>query len=72
MYDYVIRAERTHAYLYGVKETVPFYCSEGDLKTPIVKESLVIQSKTNGSILTKSLLIPIFPKIVNIGIILPI
>ena len=41
-------------------------------KLLFVKESLVIQSKTNGSILTKSLLIPISPKIVNIGIILPI
>jgi len=35
VYDYIIRAERSHAYLYGVKETVPFYCSEGDLKNPI-------------------------------------
>jgi hypothetical protein len=35
VYDNIIRRERNEAYLFFVQDTVPFHCSEGELKEPI-------------------------------------
>lgn len=40
IYDGVVKPERDEAYLFLVRETVPFYCSEGELKEPLCQRMI--------------------------------
>jgi hypothetical protein len=62
VFDYVIRAERSHAFLYGVKETNPFFCSEGDLKDPICQRMIGHSIKNKWLLLGKKLVDTNLPK----------
>lgn len=51
IYDGVVKPERDEAYLFLVRETVPFHCSEGELKEPLCQRMI-------GYALTKDWLLP--------------
>lgn len=43
----IVELEEDKAYLFGVRETSPFYCSEGSLDKPICKRMIGHAIKTN-------------------------